>query len=50
MCQWGVTNGHPPCHANPRVKTFPFHIAAKRLEIDDNANTARLKGQFLALK
>ena len=32
------------------LETVPFYIAAKRLAIDENINTARLMAHFLALK
>ena len=59
MCQWEAnrnprTNGHiPDPHVRVKPKAaaekFPFQIAAKRSEIDENVIRARLIAHFLAL-
>ena len=62
MCQWGAIRnplvgyriGLSPTRASPPtpnlgVEKSPFQIAAKRLEIDENTNRARLIKHFIVL-
>ena len=44
--EWAYPQPQSPTPGSPK---FPFQIAAKRLDIDENVNRARLFGHFLAL-